>query len=142
LELLIAKLDKIINTLSELQKGAPIGNDNASKDHITQVDEILTAKYPNIDFFIGQNDSTKMLTLSSIIIPKKERNKGLGTKFMEDLVEHADKMGYTVKLSPSSDFGGSKTRLKEFYKRFDFIENKGKNKTYKFMETMYRPSQS
>ena len=46
-----------------------------------------------------------------------------------------------VALTPSSDFGGNKSRLTEFYKKFGFIENKGKNKRYEISEAMYRDPQ-
>lgn len=57
---------------------------------------------------------------------------------MNDLTTLADKHNKRISLSPSNDFGGSVKRLKEFYKRFGFYENKGRNKNYQFMETMIR----
>ena len=43
-----------------------------------------------------------------------------------------------ISLSPSNDFGGAVGRLKEFYKRFGFYENKGRRKNYQYTETMLR----
>jgi hypothetical protein len=39
----------------------------------------------------------------------------------------------------ASDFGGNKNRLVGFYKRFGFVENKGKNKDFSTMDLMIRP---
>lgn len=42
-------------------------------------------------------------------------------------------------LTPSKDFGGTSVkRLTDFYKRFGFVENKGKNKDFTIRDTMYR----
>ena len=78
----------------------------------------------------------KDVVLNKIVA--KNRNEGDGTAFMRDLVSMADKDGKVVALSPASDFGGSKPRLLEFYKRFGFVPNKGKNKDFTISESMYR----
>ena len=75
--------------------------------------------------------------MDKIIVDEKQ--KGTGSKFMADLIKYADENKKTVSLTPSSDFGGSKKRLEEFYKRFGFVDNKGKNKDYEISEAMYRP---
>ena len=57
---------------------------------------------------------------------------------MTRLINYADEVGKPILLSPSNDFGGSVTRLKEFYGRFGFVPNKGRNKDYRFSETYIR----
>ena len=87
------------------------------------------------DLYSGKNG----IELSRIVIPKEKRGEGIGSKFMSDLVAHADKHGKRVVLSPSKDFGASSVdRLKEFYKRHGFVENKGRNKDYSISHSMYR----
>ena len=62
-----------------------------------------------------------------------------GTEYMEELIDLADNKGKMIALTPSTDFGATSIpRLKKFYKRFGFVENKGKNKDYEISETMYR----
>ena len=74
-----------------------------------------------------------------IIVPQKFRKQGIGTSVMQELADIADKQGRRISISPSTDFGGSSVnRLKDFYSRFGFIENKGKNKDFTIRETMYR----
>jgi hypothetical protein len=94
---------------------------------------ILNDIHPNIDADLMGGNS---VTLSKIIA--KNKNSGDGTRFMDDFTKLADEKGLTTSLSPSSDFGGNKTRLKEFYKRFGYIENKGRNKDFTINESMYR----
>lgn len=85
---------------------------------------------------VSERDGT--ITLSQIVVPKEERSGGKGTSAMQALIDYADRTGQRVVLSPSSDFGGSKKRLVEFYKRFGFVENKGRNKDFTTMESMIR----
>ena len=80
------------------------------------------------------------LTLSRIELPKEGRQQGTGTKIMADITAWADANGKTIGLTPSGDFGGNKSRLVKFYKRFGFIENKGKNRDFEISEAMYRPA--
>ncbi len=99
------------------------------------VEQFLLAKYPNVDISVYGKDK---IHLGKIVVPKDQRNKGLGTQIMNDLVQQADEIGATVTLSPASDFGGSKERLKDFYKRFGFVQNTGRNKDFSIRESMYR----
>lgn len=56
---------------------------------------------------------------------------------MNDICNFADEHKLRIALTPSSDFGGSKTRLLQFYKGFGFKNYKG----YKFKESMVREPQ-
>ena len=76
--------------------------------------------------------------LSTLIVPKDKRERGLGTKFMEELAELADRCKVTLLTSPETTYGGTMYRLIEFYKSFGFVFNKGRNKDYRFMYKMYR----
>ena len=78
------------------------------------------------------------ITVSKLVVDKDKRNTGIGTSAMKAITSHADKYGKRIALTPSSDFGGSKTRLVPFYKRHGFVENKGRNKDYSISDTMYR----
>jgi GNAT superfamily N-acetyltransferase len=84
----------------------------------------------------------KALNLSRIVVPEDARSAGIGTQIMRRIVEYADRNGRVLTLTPSADFGGNVPRLREFYKRFGFVENKGRDKDYEVSEAMYRPTQS
>ena len=78
-----------------------------------------------------------VITLHRLIA--KDKGQGNGTRFMNDLTEMADKNGLTVTLTPSKDFGASSVaRLKDFYKRFGFKENKGRTQDLSINESMIR----
>lgn len=96
----------------------------------------LQSQFPELAIDLMAKDGKA--TLSKVVVPKEMRGQGVGSDFMEELVRAADADGSVVQLTPSSDFGGNKARLKEFYKRFGFVENKGRNKDYELFEAMYR----
>jgi len=79
------------------------------------------------------------LTLSRIEVPKGQREKGIGTKVMEEIIKYADENGKRIVLSPTKEFGATSVdRLRAFYKGFGFVENKGNNKDFTIKELMYR----
>lgn len=98
-----------------------------------EIASILSKNNPNIDATLVSGDN---LILSKIIA--KNKNLGYGTNYMNELVNLADKRNLKTALTPSKDFGGDVNKLKEFYKRFGFVENKGKNKDFSISEYMYR----
>jgi len=99
------------------------------------IDEIRS-NYPDAKLDIQERKDS--INVSRIVIAPDDRNKGIGTRIMTDLIDHADKTGKTITLSPSNDFGGSIVRLKAFYKSFGFVENAGRNKDFTISESMYR----
>jgi GNAT superfamily N-acetyltransferase len=102
-----------------------------------KIAKVLNAKYGDaLDAHLSEGG--REVYLSKLVVPKQSREQGIGTAFMEDLANAADTMGRTVTLTPGSDFGGSKSRLEKFYKRFDFVPNKGRNKDFTISEAMYR----
>ena len=96
----------------------------------------IKEKYKNSFKTINIYEYNNKISIDLIIA--KEQNSGEGTKLMKDICEYADKSKKIIILSPSDDFGGNKKRLIEFYKRFGFVENKGKNKDFEIFESMYR----
>ena len=76
------------------------------------------------------------LEIHRIIVPKEKRSEGIGTKVMKDIIAYAKKNKKDVFLTPSSDFGGSKGRLVQFYKSFGFKDNHGKNRDFRSKESM------
>lgn len=89
-----------------------------------------------IDAYLSKNKPE--IIVSKIQVPKDMRNKGIGTNAMQDIINYANDTKNAVSLSPSTDFGASSVgRLKDFYKKLGFVENKGRNKDFTISETMY-----
>lgn len=102
----------------------------------------VTAQWDAAGIKNAVSERNGTITLSQIVVPQEARGAGQGSAAMQALVDYADRTGQRVVLSPSSDFGGSKKRLVEFYKRFGFVENKGRNKDFTTMESMIRAPQT
>lgn len=104
----------------------------------------LSAQHPNVTFTL--TEAHGKVELRDIRLPMDERNRGAGTAFMRDLVRYADDNGKTVTVTPArkGDYGDnaiSHSRLIDFYKRFGFVENKGRNKDYSISDSMIRRPQ-
>ena len=97
----------------------------------------LKSKGVTLDFFPS---NTKEAHLHAIKVDPSQRGKGVASEAMKSLISLADKHGTMLTLDPSSEWGSNKARLVEFYKRFGFVENKGKNKDLEISSVMYRPA--
>lgn len=88
----------------------------------------------------------RVLSVGMLIVPTGERGRGVGSRVMEAITDYADDHGAIVTLTPDepaqtlSDLGRKryKARLVRWYKRFGFVENKGRLKDFRFRESMYR----
>ena len=97
-----------------------------------------TSAQVEVDIYPLRSDPNT-LYLSKIAVPKNQQGQGLGSQAMQEIIDKADAEGKRVVLSPSTEYGASSVgRLKDFYKRFGFVENKGRNKNYAISESMYR----
>ena len=99
-------------------------------------DELITQQYHIDKLTVSFDENTGYITLNKIII--EDKNKGYGTMFMQDLCEWCDKNNRILTLTPSTDFGSSKGRLKSFYKSFAFKENRGKKSNFNTRDSMIR----
>jgi GNAT superfamily N-acetyltransferase len=82
------------------------------------------------------------LELRRIVVPQDQRGQSIGSKVMQDLIKYAQSNNKDLFTTPSSDFGGSKSRLVQFYKSFGFKDNKGSNKDFRSRESMVRLSEN
>ena len=82
------------------------------------------------------------LRLDTLVVPKEMQKIGKGTKAMEELTKIADTQSKLITLTPAltDKIHGttSRSRLVKFYKKFGFVENKGRNKDFSISDGMYR----
>ena len=98
------------------------------------INTFLSEKYPQIDFFISEKNNT--IILNKIIIPEELRNQNLGTSFVNDLIYYSKSVKKPIYLTPTGDYGGKVTKLREFYKNLGF-KNRPKE-DFSEKETMIR----
>ena len=126
-----------------------IGNDGYLLDGNHRLQAYKAQGIKTVKAYIGEEvevslhgDAKKGYVLSKIEVSGDERNAGQGTKAMQDIVDRMDREGAIIALTPDDAFGGNKNRLIKFYKRFGFVPNKGRNKDFRFRETMIRYPQT
>lgn len=96
----------------------------------------IRKEYPDVRLDISFDEheylkGKKLLVLDVIEVPKEMRKRGVGTAIMRKLVHIADQYNCVFMLSPDESLGAtSRERLRRFYKRFGFIDNKGRHKKY------------
>ncbi|RLI98618.1 MAG: hypothetical protein DRP08_07985, partial [Candidatus Aenigmatarchaeota archaeon] len=82
------------------------------------------------------------IDIDRIVVPKDQRKLGVGSQILTDITDYADRKNLRVEVTPATkdDSIGttSKSRLVKFYKRFGFVENRGKNKDFTTRKGMYR----
>lgn len=105
---------------------------------INMIEKILEDKYKDALIGLDIYEDAKSIKLSRIVVNPDYQGQGIGTNILNDLIQYADINKKIVTLTPSSDFGGNKNRLTQFYKRFGFKMNKGVHKSYEYMDTMVR----
>jgi ribosomal protein S18 acetylase RimI-like enzyme len=89
--------------------------------------------FPHLDIFdLKERDA---IELKLIEVSPEHRGKGIGRKIMDDLIQWADANKKIIVLSPSEI---KTNKLIKWYKEFDFLENKGRNKDFRFMNRMIR----
>lgn len=102
--------------------------------------EYLSQKYgASVRLYLTQK---RDLLLHHLEVPKDKRKQGIGSAIMREITDFADDHGFRLVLKTAvknPDFGTTSSgRLKKFYKRFDFLENKNRNKDFTISENMYR----
>jgi GNAT superfamily N-acetyltransferase len=97
-------------------------------------------KYPDVKLDI-YGSPERGFTIGRIEVPEGQRNSGIGSNVMREVLDRADQVGAQVNLTPSDAFGGSVNRLRDFYRNLGFVENRGRNKDFSTRETMYRTPQ-
>lgn len=113
--------------------------DKLKRDKVIFATDQIKGEYNIKELTISKtiSDDDSYITLDKIIMNSK--GNGLGSNFMRDLCSWADDHKVIICLTPSDTFGASSTnRLKKFYKRFGFIDNKGSKTDFNHKESMYR----
>ncbi len=82
----------------------------------------------------------EFIYLDLLIVPEEYRNQGLGTKFMNELIEAADSIRCPLALTADTSYSDAdEETLESYYKRFGFIKNIGKDRDFSTNHTMIRP---
>jgi ribosomal protein S18 acetylase RimI-like enzyme len=91
------------------------------------------------DLSVFARPKEKALVISMIKVKPEFRKQGIAKKVMKELLYFADSHEYVTILTPEpQDRSISQGNLEKFYKELGFVANKGKNKDWRFTQTMIR----
>lgn len=112
---------------------------------VEKLENDLKLRYPSIDKLgIYMDNNKNSLFLSDLYIKNEFRGTGVGSAVMKELITFADNKKIPIVLipEPESETKASLLKLIQFYKKFGFVVNKGKNIDYFLSEpfslSMYR----
>jgi GNAT superfamily N-acetyltransferase/predicted ABC-type ATPase len=102
----------------------------------------LAKKY-NAQVEMSIHQSTGNWSLDHVVLPKDAQGQGIGSRIMREIIAFQDQHKATLTLVPAlrdPRFGTtSRPRLVKFYRRFGFVENKGRSKDFMInADAMYR----
>lgn len=111
-----------------------------SFEMLTDLSNELKTKYGLTHLRLEKKNND--LIIDMIEVPKDKRKQGIGSKVLTEICEYADKNNLRILLTTGvrDPYHGttSMERLKKFYKRFGFVENKGRNKDFTISQNMIR----
>ena len=91
-------------------------------------------------------DPDRGIKVDMIHTPADKRGEGRAQRALDEIKSYADEHGMAIGLTPDPPLGErggmSKTQLDRWYKDNGFVRNKGRNKGFRFMESMIRPARS
>ena len=102
------------------------------------IEGILSDKYNMFLHGLDIYENRNSLIITRLVIKPEFRELGIGSEIMREITDYADANMKIIALTPSTDFGGNKNRLIQFYKNFNFKHNKGYYKSFEFKDTMIR----
>jgi GNAT superfamily N-acetyltransferase len=132
---------RIINRFEAYKMNEATSSEKIPEQEIDTLDKIIN-KYTNNEIDVYATDNGKgIIELHNLNVPRNMRKQGIGTSFMNELCDYADRTKKEIHLNLASRESGettSKNRLIEFYKRFGFVRNFGRTKDFRISCQMYR----
>lgn len=128
-------IDYLFNGAESIGAGFDSAIEDLNKDGISVDDKALIRGYNLSNVTLSKKGD--VVILDKLVVA--DQNNGNGTRFMNNLIAEADANGWTLALTPDDSFGATSVkRLKDFYKRFGFKDNKGRNTDFTINESMVR----
>jgi GNAT superfamily N-acetyltransferase len=91
--------------------------------------------HKGLNVYASQKDSH--IKLHDLFVPPHLRGKKVGSRIMKGLTKYADRQNASMSLKQAPE-KGYKRKLGDFYKRFGFKSNKGRNKDFTTRDTHIR----
>ena len=126
-----------IDTLNPKNIISNVLKEDLLQRNISVDNDILRNYYGLSHLVVSKNKN--IVSLNEIVVAKQ--NEGKGSQFMREFIDLADNNGWTLALTPDTSLGATSAhRLRNFYRRFGFVNNKGSLADLNIKESMVRPT--
>ena len=106
-----------------------------NQENVQGIINWYTNQYPDLILRITEHENK--IKLDKIEVPVSLRNRGIGTKVLQELKDYSEETGKPVVLNPEPE-KGKKGALERFYKSRGFVDNTGRKKDYDLSDTFSR----
>ena len=89
----------------------------------------LVQKFPDVEHSINERPDT--IHVGMVRVPEDRRGQGMGTQFMNHIIDYSKEKNKPVFLTPEKIGGQSTAALDRWYKSLGFKPNKGRAKDYR-----------
>jgi len=137
-----SKSTNVIKTSSNWYKRQKHAQDNTKEiqAQLANLSASLESQFPGLDLFVSYFAAANYIHLANIELPPEMQSQGIGSIVMQRIQEFAQSVGKPIVLSPQHN-PRKKKALDTFYRRLDFVPNKGRNADHRlsmpFAPTMY-----
>lgn len=106
-------------------------NNNLISNEVELFEKYIHKKFGEVldKFMVYYDATTKAMELTDLYIKPEFYGKGYGSQIMIELTQFADSKKLPIVLIPESETG-SNEKLINFYKKFNFVINTGRNKNF------------
>lgn len=107
----------------------------------SEIQRELEEKYSKVIdrlWIFQHNSPIKHLEVNVIKIKNEFKNQGWGSKIMSEICEFADATNQITTLTPNDTYGSDVSKLKAFYKKFNFQLNRGAQSIHSISDSMIR----
>lgn len=105
-------------------------------EHVRGLYESLKAEHPDVR--LGLQAQPDKIHLDLLIVPEGQRGQGIGSSIIRRVTATADELGVPTTVTPSTDFGGTKSGLDRLYRRHGFKPNRGRTRDFSTRASMIR----
>ena len=89
----------------------------------------LAQKFPDVEHSVNERPDT--IYVGMVRVPEDRRGQGIGTQFMNHIIDYSRSTKKPVFLTPENVGGQSTASLDRWYKSLGFKPNKGRSKDYR-----------
>ena len=93
------------------------------KKEISLLEKEAKKEYVDLSIYFHNSFNNPYIVLNRIVVIEKERNKGLGTKYIKKAIDLSKKYNIDIVIDANSSYGNTVRFLRNYYKNLGFKNN-------------------